>query len=74
MAVAIVDAGLIVGPGSSIRLSRRSNGFVADADGGFDWAVPDEEVHTFVNELERPVGTYLFGRRMHAAMALLGDG
>jgi hypothetical protein len=35
------------------------DGYVADADGNFDWAAPDEEVHAFVNELERPVGTYL---------------
>ena len=41
------------------------DGYVADEDGRFDWAVPDEEVHAFVNELERPVGTYLYGRRMY---------
>ncbi|MDB4894386.1 MAG: bifunctional deaminase-reductase domain protein, partial [Firmicutes bacterium] len=34
----------------------------------FEWAVPDEEVHTFVNNLERPVGTYLYGRRMYEVM------
>ena len=45
------------------------DGYVADADGNFDWAVPDEEVHTFVNDLERPVGTYLYGRRMYEVMA-----
>jgi hypothetical protein len=33
--------------------------YVADEDGNFDWAVPDEEVHTFINDLDRPVGTYL---------------
>ena len=44
------------------------DGYVADEDGGFDWAAPDEEVHTFVNELERPVGTYLYGRRMYETM------
>jgi hypothetical protein len=33
------------------------DGYVADEDGNFDWAEPDEEIHTFVNELERPVGT-----------------
>jgi dihydrofolate reductase len=38
-------------------------------DGKFDWAAPDEEVHAFVNELERPVGTYLYGRRMYELMA-----
>jgi dihydrofolate reductase len=41
---------------------------VADEDGNFDWAAPDEEVHRFVNELERPVGTYLYGRRMYEVM------
>jgi len=41
------------------------DGYVADADGRFDWSEPDEEVHAFVNDLERPVGTYLLGRRMY---------
>jgi dihydrofolate reductase len=41
---------------------------VADEDGNFDWAKPDEEVHSFVNELERPIGTYLYGRRMYEVM------
>jgi dihydrofolate reductase len=45
------------------------DGYVADADGRFDWAEPDEEVHRFVNDLERPVGTYLYGRRMYETMA-----
>ncbi|MEA2601261.1 MAG: hypothetical protein QOF89_2253 [Acidobacteriota bacterium] len=44
------------------------DGYVADADGNFDWAAPDEEVHAFVNDLERPVGTYLYGRRMYEVM------
>ncbi|MDQ3381345.1 MAG: dihydrofolate reductase family protein [Actinomycetota bacterium] len=44
------------------------DGYVADEDGNFDWAVPDEEVHRFVNDLERPVGTYLYGRRMYEVM------
>jgi dihydrofolate reductase len=44
------------------------DGYVADDDGNFDWAAPDEEVHRFVNDLERPVGTYLFGRRMYETM------
>ncbi|HEX7536432.1 MAG TPA: dihydrofolate reductase family protein [Dermatophilaceae bacterium] len=44
------------------------DGYVADKDGNFDWSVPDEEVHTFVNDLERPVGTYLYGRRMYEVM------
>jgi dihydrofolate reductase len=44
------------------------DGYVADEAGNFDWSVPDEEVHTFVNDLERPVGTYLYGRRMYEVM------
>src|SRR5262245_29678091 len=44
------------------------DGFVADAEGNFDWGAPDEEVHTFVNEQERPIGTYLLGRRMYDVM------
>jgi dihydrofolate reductase len=49
------------------------DGFVADEDGTFDWAAPDEEVHRFVNDLERPVGTYLYGRRMYEVMAFWED-
>jgi dihydrofolate reductase len=45
------------------------DGYIADKDGNFEWAVPDEEVHTFINDLERPVGTYLYGRRMYEVMA-----
>ncbi|MGH8827688.1 MAG: dihydrofolate reductase family protein [Jiangellaceae bacterium] len=44
------------------------DGYIADEDGNFDWASPDEEVHSFVNDLERPVGTYLYGRRMYEVM------
>jgi dihydrofolate reductase len=44
------------------------DGYIADEDGNFDWAEPDEEVHRFVNDLERPVGTYLYGRRMYETM------
>jgi dihydrofolate reductase len=44
------------------------DGYTEDADGKFDWAAPDEEVHAFVNDLERPVGTYLYGRRMYDVM------
>lgn len=44
------------------------DGYVEDADGRFDWSEPDEEVHAFVNELERPIGTYLYGRRMYETM------
>ncbi len=45
------------------------DGYVADEAGKFDWAEPDEEVHRLVNDLERPVGTYLYGRRMYEVMA-----
>jgi dihydrofolate reductase len=44
------------------------DGYVEDASGGFGWAAPGEEVHRFVNDLERPVGTYLYGRRMYETM------
>jgi dihydrofolate reductase len=44
------------------------DGYIADESGNFDWAAPDEEVHAFVNELERPIGTYLYGRRMYETM------
>ena len=44
------------------------DGFIEDQDGNFDWAAPDEEVHTFVNDLERQVGTNLYGRRMYEVM------
>jgi dihydrofolate reductase len=44
------------------------DGYIADDDGNFDWAAPDEDVHAFVNDLERPVGTYLYGRRMYEVM------
>jgi len=46
------------------------DGYVADADGGFDWAAPDEEVHAFVNELQRAAGTQLLGRRMYDVLAV----
>lgn len=46
------------------------DGFITDENGGFDWAAPDAEVHAFVNELERPVGSYLYGRRMYETMAV----
>jgi len=46
------------------------DGYVEDAAGGFDWAVPSEEVHAFINDLERSVGTYLLGRRMYDTLAV----
>jgi dihydrofolate reductase len=44
------------------------DGYLADKQGNFDWAAPDEEVHAFVNDLERSVGTYLYGRAMYEVM------
>jgi dihydrofolate reductase len=44
------------------------DGYVADEGGRFDWAEPDEEVHAFVNDLARPVGTHLYGRRMYEVL------
>ncbi|MFL6130690.1 MAG: dihydrofolate reductase family protein [Mycobacteriales bacterium] len=44
------------------------DGYVADEKGDFDWAAPDEEVHRFVNDVERPIGTYLYGRRLYEVM------
>jgi dihydrofolate reductase len=49
------------------------DGYVADEDGNFDWAEPDEEVHTFVNELERSIDTYLCGRRLYEVMVYWED-
>jgi dihydrofolate reductase len=49
------------------------DGYVADEQGDFSWARPDEEVHSFVNDLERPIGTYLYGRRMYEVMRFWED-
>lgn len=55
------------------------DGYVADREGKWDWSVPDAEVHAFVNDQERPIGTYIYGRKMYEVMrawqddALLGD-
>jgi dihydrofolate reductase len=46
------------------------DGYIEDEGGKFDWAKPDEEVHSFVNELERGVGTYLYGRRLYETLAI----
>jgi dihydrofolate reductase len=47
--------------------------YLEDEEGKFDWAVPDDEVHGFINDLERSVGTYLLGRRMYETMAVWDD-
>jgi dihydrofolate reductase len=44
------------------------DGYIADEYDNFGWAAPDEEVHAFVNDLERRIGTYLYGRRMYEVM------
>jgi dihydrofolate reductase len=44
------------------------DGYIEDEEGKFDWAEPTEEIHAFVNDLARPVGTYLYGRRMYETM------
>jgi dihydrofolate reductase len=49
------------------------DGFVSDPDGRFEWAAPDDEVHAFINDLERPIGTYLYGRRLYETMAGWGS-
>jgi dihydrofolate reductase len=49
------------------------DGYIEDEGGRFDWAAPDEEVHAFVNDLEREFGTYLYGRRMYETMAVWED-
>ena len=46
------------------------NGYIADETGDFDWAAPDEEVHAFINDVVRPIGTYLYGRKMYQTMAV----
>ena len=53
----------------SVDLAPRRAQQAADEDGRFDWAEPDEEVHRFVNDLEWPIGTYLYGRRMYEVTA-----
>src|SRR5207244_3854997 len=67
-----LNAGRYSRPSSTTRLIYSAisslDGYVTDKNGNFDWAAPDEEVHAFVNDLERPVGTYLYGRRMYDVM------
>ena len=49
------------------------DGYIEDATGQFGWAAPDDEVHAFVNDLERPIGTHLYGRRMYETMVYWED-
>ena len=49
------------------------DGYVADEGGNFDWGEPDEEVHSFINDLDRGVGTYLYGRRLYGVMTAWED-
>ena len=49
------------------------DGYTVDADGHFDWSAPDDQVHSFINDLERLVGTYLYGRRMYDVMKAWQD-
>jgi dihydrofolate reductase len=49
------------------------DGLISDTDGRFDWAVPDAELHGYVNELEKSIGTYLYGRRMYEVMSYWAD-
>lgn len=44
------------------------DGYISDQQGDFDWSVPSEEVHAFFNDLIRPVGTHLYGRKMYETM------
>jgi dihydrofolate reductase len=57
--------------GELIYLALQSlDGYIADEHGNFEWAAPSEEVHTFVNDLTRPLGTHLLGRRMYEVMSV----
>ena len=46
------------------------DGYIADETGNPDWSAPDEEVFAFINDLERPIGMYLYGRKMYETMAI----
>jgi hypothetical protein len=65
--------GVRFGPMARLKYSALCSldGYVADADGSFDWAAPDEEVHAVVNDLSRSIGTFLLGRRMYEVLVAL---
>jgi dihydrofolate reductase len=46
------------------------DGYIADEGGNYDWSAPDDEVHAFINDLVRPMGTYLYGRKLYQTMAI----
>lgn len=46
------------------------DGYIADEPSKFGWSLPDEEVFAFINDLMRPIGTYLYGRGMYQTMAV----
>ena len=49
------------------------DGYIEDEHGSFDWTPPDDEYFAFITDLVRPMGTYLYGRRLYESMAALGD-
>jgi dihydrofolate reductase len=51
-------------------VSMSLDGFIEDAEGNFDWSVPNDEEHRFINDLMRPIGTHLYGRRIYETMAV----
>ena len=46
------------------------DGYIEDEHGSFDWTAPDDELFAFITDLVRPVGTYLYGRRLYETMAV----
>jgi hypothetical protein len=51
-------------------MPRSLDGYIEDETGKFDWATPDEEGFAFINDLERPIGTYFYGRKLYQTMAI----
>jgi dihydrofolate reductase len=50
------------------------DGYIEDRDGSFSWARPDAELHAYANEMERSIGTHLYGRRLYETMRYWEDG